>query len=64
MGTLRCTDWIETKDGTRTSAAQGLEFKDVVLGEPVIVDDVALFNHESFPDGTINKKGKVTPDEE
>lgn len=64
MGTLRCTDWIETEDGTRTSAAQGLEVKGVVLGEPNIVDDVAEFIHERFPNGTINKKGKVTLDEE
>lgn len=67
MGTLRCSDWIELEDGSKVSAVQGSEVRGIILGEPVISEEtpnIALFNHESFPDGTINKKGKITPDEE
>lgn len=67
MGTLRCYDWIENEDGTRTSAAKGLVVNGVLLGDPVELDGdpaSAEFNDAAFPNGTIDAEGNITPDEE
>lgn len=67
MGTLRCYDWIENEDGTKTSAAQGLVVNGVMLGEPLEIDgnpNSAEFDDSAFPNGTIDKDGNITLDEE
>jgi hypothetical protein len=66
MGTLRCYEWIENEDGTKTSAAQGLIVNGVLLGEPLELDGdpaTAEFDHPAFPNGVIDGNGNITPDE-
>jgi hypothetical protein len=70
MGTLRCYQWIENEDGTRTSAVQGLIYNGVILGEPLEIDGdpaTAEFDDGMFPQGiveNIDGQAVVTPDEE
>ena len=67
MATLRCYEWIENEDGTKTSAAQGLVVNGVLLGEPLELDLdplTAEFNHEAFPQGIIMADGTIIPDED
>ncbi|MFZ9751687.1 MAG: hypothetical protein ACO3FO_06935 [Candidatus Nanopelagicaceae bacterium] len=67
MGTLRCYEWIENEDGSRTSAAQGLIVNGVLLGEPLEIDGdpaTAEFDDSMFPNGVIDGNGHITPDEE
>ena len=67
MGTLRCYEWIENEDGTKTSAAQGLIVNGVLLGEPLEIDgnpDTAEFDDSTFPNGTIDGQGNITVDEQ
>lgn len=67
MGTLRCYEWIENEDGTKTSAAQGLVVNGVILGNPLELDGdpaTAEFDDGMFPNGTIDGQGNITPDEE
>lgn len=65
MATLRCYEWIENEDGTKTSAAQGLVVNGVILGEPLELDGdpaSAEFNDSAFPNGVIDKDGNITLD--
>lgn len=67
MGTLRCYEWIENEDGTKTSAAQGLVVNGVLLGEPLEIDGdpaTAEFDDGAFPNGEILADGTIIPDEE
>ena len=67
MGTLKCYEWIENEDGTKTSAAQGLVVNGVILGNPLELDgnpSSAEFDDSMLPNGTIDKDGNITPDEE
>jgi len=68
MGTLRSYD-IETdpETGAKTYLAQGLVVNGVLLGEPIELDgdpNTAEWNDSAFPNGTIDRAGIVTPDEE
>jgi hypothetical protein len=67
MGTLRCYEWIENEDGTKTSAAQGLVINGVLLGEPLEIDGdpaTAEFDDSMFPQGIILADGTIIPDED
>lgn len=67
MGTLRCYEWIENEDGTKTSAAIGLVINGVLLGQPVELDDdpaTAEFDDSAFCNGVVMSDGTVIPDEE
>lgn len=67
MGTLRCYEWIENEDGTKTSAAQGLVVNGVLLGEPLEIDgdpNTAEFDDSMFPNGIILADGTIIPDED
>lgn len=66
MGTLRCYDWIENEDGTKTSAAQGLIVNGVILGEPLEIDgdpNSAEFDDSMFPNGIIKADGTIIVDD-
>lgn len=66
MGTLRCYDWIENEDGTKTSAVEGMVINGVILGQPLEIDgdpNSAEYDDSMFPNGIIDKDGKITPDE-
>lgn len=71
MGTLRAFDpeIIVNEDGTETIVwlEQGMVVNGVILGEPVELDGnplTAEWDDSMFPNGTIDKTGKITPDEE
>lgn len=67
MGMLRCYEWIEHEDGTKTSAAQGLVVNGVLLGEPLEIDGdpaTAEFDDSMFPNGIILADGTIIPDED
>ena len=71
MGTLRAFDpeIIINEDGTETIVwlEQGMVVNGVILGEPVELDGnplTAEWDDSMFPNGTIDKDGKITPDEE
>jgi hypothetical protein len=67
VGTLRCYEWIENEDGTKTSAAQGLVVNGVLLGEPLELDLdplTAEFDDGMFPQGIIMADGTIIPDED
>ena len=71
MGTLRAFDpeIIINEDGTETIVwlEQGMVVNGVILGEPVELDGnplTAEWDDSMFPNGTIDKTGKITPDEE
>lgn len=68
MGTLRCYDWVtDPETGEKRSAVQGLTFNGVLLGEPLELDGdpaSAEFDDAAFPNGVIDAKGYITPDEE
>lgn len=67
MGTLRCYEWIENEDGTKTSAAQGLVVNGVILGNPLELDGdpaTAEFDDGMFPNGEILADGTIILDEE
>jgi hypothetical protein len=67
VGTLRCNEWIENEDGTKTSAAQGLVVNGVLLGEPLELDGnpaTAEFDDSMFPNGEILADGTIIPNEE
>lgn len=67
MGTLRCYEWIENEDGTKTSAAQGLVVNGVLLGEPLEIDGdpaTAEFDDSLLPSGIILADGTIIPDED
>lgn len=70
MGTLKCYEWIENKDGTKTSAVEGLVYNSVILGIPLEIDgdpNTAEYDDSMFPNGRVeNVDGiaVVTPDEE
>ena len=67
MATLRCKEWIEHEDGTKTSAAQGLVVEGVILGQPLELDGdpaSAESDHQLFPNGEILADGTIIPDEE
>lgn len=66
MGTLRCYEWIENEDGTKTSAAQGLKVNGILLGQPVEIDGdptSAEFNDAAFPNGIIDEQGNIELDD-
>lgn len=66
MGRLRCYEWIENEDGTKTSAAKGLIVNGILLGEPVELDGdpaSAEFDDGMLPNGVIDKDGNITLDE-
>jgi len=67
MGTLRCYEWIEHEDGTKTCAAQGLVINGVLLGEPLELDLdplTAEFDDSLFPNGIVLSDGTIIPDED
>jgi len=67
MGTLRCYEWIENEDGTKTSAAEGLIVNGVLLGQPLEIDgdpSTAEFDDSMFPQGIILADGTIIPDED
>jgi hypothetical protein len=67
MGMLKCFEWIEHEDGTKTSAAQGLIVNGVLLGEPLELDldpATAEFDDSMFPNGIILADGTIIPDED
>lgn len=70
MGTLKCYEWIETESGTKISAAEGLTYNGVILGQPLEIDNdplTAEFDDSMFPNGrveNIDGIAVVTPDEE
>ena len=70
MGTLKCYEWIETEDGTKISAVEGLVYNGVILGQPLEIDgdpNTAEYDDSMFPNGRVeNVDGVavVTPDEE
>ncbi len=71
MGTLRAFDpeIIINEDGTETIVwlEQGMVVNGVILGEPLELDGnplTAEWDDSMFPNGTIDKDGKITPDEE
>lgn len=67
MSTLRCYEWIENEDGTKTSAAQGLVVNGVLLGIPLEIDgdpSTAEFDDSAFPQGIILADGTIIPDED
>lgn len=71
MGTLKCYEWIEDVEaGTKISAAEGLTYNGVILGQPLEIDNdplTAEFDDSMFPNGRVeNVDGiaVVTPDEE
>jgi hypothetical protein len=68
MGTLRSYD-IETdpETGAKVYLAQGLVVNGVILGNPIELDgdpNTAEWDDSAFPNGTIDRAGIVTPDEE
>lgn len=66
MGTLRCYDWIENEDGTKTSAVEGMVINGVILGQPLEIDgdpNTAEYDDSMFPTGVIDAEGNITPDE-
>lgn len=68
MGTLRSYDIeIDPETGVKTYLCQGLVVNGVLLGEPIEVDgdpNTAEWDDSAFPNGTIDRAGIVTPDEE
>lgn len=68
MGTLRSYDIeIDPETGAKTYLAQGLVVNGVLLGEPIEIDgdpNTAEWDDSAFPNGTIDRAGIVTPDEE
>lgn len=71
MGTLRAFDPEITKNpgGTETVVwlEQGMVVNGVMLGIPVELDGnplTAEWDDSMLPNGTIDKTGKITPDEE
>jgi hypothetical protein len=71
MGTLRSYDievvTDEMGNETKVYLAQGLVVNGVLLGEPIEVDgdpNTAEWDDSAFPNGTIDRAGIVTPDEE
>lgn len=70
MGLLKCYEWIENEDGTKTSAVEGLIYNGVILGIPLEIDgdpNTAEYDDSMFPNGrveNIDGIAVVTPDEE
>jgi hypothetical protein len=71
MGTLRSYDIEVVTDEfgneTKVYLAQGLVVNGVLLGEPIEIDgdpSTAEWDDSAFPNGTIDRAGIVTPDEE
>ena len=71
MGTLRSYDieivTDEFGNETKVYLAQGLVVNGVLLGEPIELDNnplTAEWDDSAFPNGTIDRAGIVTPDEE
>ena len=71
MGTLRATDPEITKDeegnDVVTWVQKGLVVNGVMLGEPIELDNnplTAEWDDSAYPNGTIDRAGIVTPDEE
>jgi len=71
MGTLRSYDIEvvidEFGNETKVYLAQGLVVNGVLLGEPIEIDgdpNTAEWDDSALPNGTIDRAGIVTPDEE
>lgn len=68
MGTLRSYDIeVDPETGEKVYLAQGLVVNGVTLGDPVEVDgdpNTAEFDDSAFPNGTIDRAGIITLDEE
>ncbi len=71
MGALRAFDpeIIVNEDGTETIVwlEQGMVVNGVILGDPVELDGnplTAEWDDAMFPNGTIDRAGNITPDEE
>jgi hypothetical protein len=71
VGILRAFDpeIIVNEDGTETIVwlEQGMVVNGVILGDPVELDGnplTAEWDDSMFPNGTIDKTGKITPDED
>jgi hypothetical protein len=71
MGVLRAFDpeIIVNEDGTETIVwlEQGMVVNGVMLGDPIELDGnplTAEWDDPAFPNATIDKDGKITPDEE
>jgi len=68
MGTLRSYDIeVDPETGAKVYLAQGLVVNGVTLGDPVEVDgdpNTAEFDDSAFPNGTIDRAGIITLDEE
>ena len=71
MGTLRSYDieivTDEMGNETKVYLCQGLVVNGVILGEPIEKDgdpNTVEWDDSAFPNGTIDRAGIVTPDEE
>ena len=71
MGTLRSYDIEVVTDEfgneTKVYLAQGLTVNGILLGEPIEKDNnplTAEWDDSALPNGTIDRAGIVTPDEE